>query len=288
MPNFMDDELVLGENLYIVDTKDPHINSADFARLLGQDNVLNTELSENVWPAGFVPQHESIALDIACGPGGQVREWHRLCPHMRLIGIDNNRKAIAYARSHEATSHSSNVSFELMDILQPLDFLDASFDVVNARLLIGVLPQGHWPTFLSECKRILKPGGFIRLIECEMNYIVNAPITHQVVDLFLDFLWTSGRSFSRQQMSITPMLPSYLRDAAFSDVKLQMHGIDWSTGSRWHNDMSMDVLMSFQVMRPAFAKMMSGDEIDQLLAGMKEELKNVKAVWPITIATGRK
>jgi ubiquinone/menaquinone biosynthesis C-methylase UbiE len=290
MPRDYDESLTIGENVYIVDTTDSRINTADFARLISQDNVLNTEMEGRLLPAGFTPQDDSVVLDVACGPGGWIREVHLLYPQLRLIGIDNNKKAIQTARTDERITHAVNVSFELMDIMQPLAFPDNTFDVVNARLLIGVLPQKHWQPFLSECKRILKPGGYIRLTECEMSWIVGSPMCHRIVTMFLELLWKIGRSFTPTQMAIAPMLPSLLLDTAFIDPQIQMTAVDWSARSRWHDAIAMDMILSVQLMRSAFLQQMSGEELSKLLTDVDEELarEDFKAIWPIVSVQAQK
>jgi ubiquinone/menaquinone biosynthesis C-methylase UbiE len=290
MPRDYDESLTIGKNVYIVDTTDSRINTADFARLISQDNVLNTEMEGRLLPAGFTPQEDSVVLDVACGPGGWIREVHMLYPQLRLIGIDNNKKAIQTARTDERITHASNVSYDLMDIMQPLDFPDNSFDVVNARLLIGVLPQGCWQSLLAECKRVLKPGGYIRLTECEMSWIVGCPVAHQIIGMFLELLHHQGRSFAQTQMAIVPMLSSLLSDAGFRDVHLQMVGVDWSAHSRWHTAMADDMKISVQIMRKFFTQGMPEDELNNLFATLEDELgsDDFKAVWPIGIVEGKK
>lgn len=287
-----EESLTVGENTYVVDTTNSRINMADFARLIRQDEVLNEEMKNDLLPVGFSPDENTTILDIACGPGGWIREVHHEYPEVkRLVGIDNNRKVIHYARCHKATANAKNVAFELMNIAQPLNFPDNCFDVANARLLVGVVPQQEqWLRLLAECRRIVKPGGYIRLTECEMSWIAGAPVTHRVVDTFLDILWSSRRSYAREQMAIAPMLPAFLKQTALSDVQMRIYAVDWSAGSRWHETISDDLKTSIQVMWEAFLQRMTEEELNELYLEMGREIEreDFKAIWPIVSAQGRK
>jgi SAM-dependent methyltransferase len=55
------------------------------------------------------------------------------------------------------------------DLLTPLPFAAAPFDLVYSSHFLEHIPKPLVPGFLSECKRVLKPGGLIRLVlpDCE-------------------------------------------------------------------------------------------------------------------------
>src|SRR5947209_14425138 len=104
-------------------------------------------------------------LDLGCGPGGWVLDTAFENPHMEVAGIDISRIMIDYANARARTQQLPNASFGVMDITRPLEFPDASFDLVNARFLFAVLKRDAWSPFLDECTRVLRPGGILRLTE---------------------------------------------------------------------------------------------------------------------------
>lgn len=61
-----------------------------------------------------------------------------------------------------------NVSFQVGNALERLPFMDNTFDFVNIRLFIIALKKHEWPIVIQEVFRILKPGGFIQVVECGM------------------------------------------------------------------------------------------------------------------------
>ncbi len=148
------------ENTYILDTE----GAAEMARLTQQDRLLTKGMG------GLFPERDDIAgmnaiLDIACGPGGWVLDVAYTYAKIEVVGIDINRSMIEYARAQAHVQGLDNARFQVMDALQPLDFPDDSFDLVNARFLVAFMPRTAWPRFLQECLRITKPGGTIRLTE---------------------------------------------------------------------------------------------------------------------------
>ena len=83
------------------------------------------------------------------------------------MGFDISEQMIAYATEQAKELGLDNAHFHVMDIQLPLDFPDASFDLVNARTIAGVLLQATWPKFVQEAARIVRPGGVIRLTETD-------------------------------------------------------------------------------------------------------------------------
>lgn len=61
-----------------------------------------------------------------------------------------------------------NVSFQIGNALERLPFSDNTFDFVNIRLFIIALKGEEWPVVIQEAYRILKPGGYLQIVECGM------------------------------------------------------------------------------------------------------------------------
>ena len=52
------------------------------------------------------------------------------------------------------------------DATERLDFPDASFDLVNARLVNAFLSRQDWPRLIQEGFRLLRPGGILLTCSC--------------------------------------------------------------------------------------------------------------------------
>ncbi|WP_146747063.1 class I SAM-dependent methyltransferase [Thermogemmatispora tikiterensis] len=58
-------------------------------------------------------------------------------PRATLIGADLSPALVAYAIAQARSRGLSNVSFQVMDVMEPLAFPEASFALINGRLLWG-------------------------------------------------------------------------------------------------------------------------------------------------------
>jgi len=289
------------EHHYLVATWDEGIASAEAMRLIRQSEGVTAAI-EDLFPDGFVPTTQSKLLDIACGPGAWV---HQVATSKdvrvgQIIGIDNNKQVIKYAR--ERTAHLSNVSFQLQNIFRDgiphLNFPDNSFDLVNAGFLAAVLSSNpdkqEWQKFFTEVYRILKPGGYIRLIEGEISTIAYAPCTHRLLKAFMDVLWKSGNSFAEDELAITPIVGRFLRECKFTNVKVHPYALDWSAGETLHPLIVDDTVTLIKTLKFQGALTSIGgiteEEYGVLFEGMMQELDgdDFSALWGIVAVYGYK
>jgi SAM-dependent methyltransferase len=97
------------------------------------------------------------ALDVGCGTGRWVR---RLEEHgFSVVGMDQSPEMLSLARKRGTLSPM--VSGEV----QNLPFRDASFEYVSAVTVIQHIPPQEQVRALSEMVRVLRPGGYLVLIE---------------------------------------------------------------------------------------------------------------------------
>lgn len=283
-------ELTVGANTYVIDNENERINDTDFARLINQDIVVNEKVP--LLPAGYEPQPDDATLDVGCGPAGYVRALHSAYPDLFLVGIDNNKKAINYARNCAETKHSENVSFELMDIMEPLGFPSNTFNYVHLRFLTGVVPTDKWVDLLRECYRVLKPGGYIRVTEAELSWVAGCPAYERLIDLFLQMLWDRNRSFARSSIAISPMLLKFFGVAGFHDIQILTSPLNWSAHQPLHDLVAEDMVMSLSVLKDGFfqAGYITPDEFEATDQQMLQELSDEEfwAVWPLVSTQGCK
>jgi ubiquinone/menaquinone biosynthesis C-methylase UbiE len=233
-------------NTYFIEAE----NSAEMARLIDQDRIATKAMG------GLFSEQEDLStivdvLDIACGPGGWVLDVAHQYPDMEVTGIDVSRIMIEYASTYARVRQLSNAHFQVMNALEPLQFPDASFDLVNARTIAGFVFPSVWPHLLAECKRILRPGGVIRLTEPEWGF-ANKSAFETYCALVNRALFLSGRSFSPtgRHIGINPMLKHFLVDAGFSSVDIKAHVLDYSAGATAHHSMYEDCAIGFKLLQP--------------------------------------
>jgi hypothetical protein len=124
----------------------------------------------------------------------------------------------------------------------------------------------------------VRPGGILRLTECEMGITTSAAY-EKISAMFTRALYLAGQSFSPEGRSIgiTAVLPRLLREAGFQHLKLKAHVCDSSFGTAEHTSVYQDVMVVFQLLQPFLITMgvTTPEEIERLyqfaLAEMLQE-----------------
>ncbi len=142
-----------------------------------------------------------------------------------------------------------------MDARKPLTFPANSFDLINARFIVGFMDRTSWPTLLAECLRILKPGGLLRLTELEVA-ITNSAALDQLQGFICQAFIKQGRSFSANGRSfgITHMFNTLLRDAGFVKIDKQALVFDGSCGTEAYYNTTKDIELAFLLLKPYMIK----------------------------------
>jgi len=277
------------ENTYILDAA----SGAEMARLMKQDRLLTEGMG------GLFPERGDVAtmhdiLDIACGPGGWVLDTAFAYPKTRVVGVDINRKMVEYARAQAWSRGLENASFQVMNALERLDFPDHSFDLVNARFLVGFMPQARWATFFQECVRITRPGGVIRVTEFDEPGTSNSTAFETLKKYAFQAIHKAGftSSVDGHNYGIMPILGRLLRDAGCRDVGQRVHAIDFSYGTEGHEPMYQNSKIAFQLVQPFMVKMkvLTEQEAEERYNQMLIEImsEDFCAVWLYMTAWGQK
>ena len=252
-------------------------NAAEMARLINQDR-LATEVIGGIF-AGLSPMTiESLhtILDMACGPGGWVLDVAFAHPTMEVAGIDISQTMIHYAIARARSQGLSNASFEVMDIKKPIEFSDASFDLINARFLFGVLQRNEWRPFIRECTRLLRPGGILRLTEPINLGNTNSLAHRRFTSLFIKAMWRAGYGLGDEtSIDCTFMFPSLLEEAGHEDIHYRPYAIDTSYGTeQWRSNYENHLVLG-KVAAPLFVKtgVASPEEVEQVCQQMLFEMQ---------------
>ncbi len=279
------------ENGYFLSPED----GAEMARLIRLDQF-TTQAMGGTLAEQTTSSPLTNVLDIACGPGGWVLDLAYEYPETEVIGIDISRTMINYAKARAGARQLTNISFELMDATQTLDFPDHSFDLVNGRFLIGFLTKASWPRLISECVRVLRPGGIVRLTETDWLGPTNSLAFERLTALSsrLYALLPGNRSFSPdgRTYGITPMLTGFLRDAGYQDIGYKAHVVDFSAGTAAWSDVYRNSEIVFELIKDHFVKfgLATSDEVNDLLQQMKIDAykDDFRAIWYFLTVWGEK
>lgn len=95
---------------------------------------------------------ESV-LDIGCGTGRLLMGWH--CAGRTIAGVDINAELIAWAKANLPGT------WAVCELLPPLAFEDAQFDLIQLASVFTHLPLDHQKPWIDEIRRLLKPRGIL-------------------------------------------------------------------------------------------------------------------------------
>ncbi|MBV9021397.1 MAG: class I SAM-dependent methyltransferase [Chloroflexi bacterium] len=276
-------------NVYFNDPE----SGAEMARLIDQDRLITQGMGGPLPEQSndFADMHR--ILDIGCGPGGWLLDIAFEHPEIEAVGIDISRAMTDYARGRAKVQGLHNATFHAMDMLQPLQFPDHFFDLVNGRF-IAFLPIKAWPSFLQECLRVTRPGGSIRLTESEWWNFSTSLALEQQLGMIIHALKKGGQSFSPSGnlVGITPMLRSLLRDAGCVNIQHKAHTIDYSFGEEVHQAFCKDFALSSRFMQPFIfnSGVATQEELDQIQQQLELDMmqEDFRAIMFILTAWGQK
>jgi ubiquinone/menaquinone biosynthesis C-methylase UbiE len=128
-----------------------------FVKLFGIGNARNVLLAQ----ADLKPGHR--VLDIGCGTGTFAVQIKQKYPNVEVTGLDPDPKALARAEQ-KAKQAAVAVKFD-KGFSDELPYPDRSFDRVCSSFMFHHLPSDVKEKTLSEIRRVLKPGGFLDLLD---------------------------------------------------------------------------------------------------------------------------
>ena len=131
--------------------------SADVRWFLESGRLAVEAMSDALARQGTEPDDLHAILDFGCGCCRVARHWPSRTD-AAITGVDYNPRQIAWCRRHLPFGH-----FAVNDLLPPLAFPDASFDLIYALSVLTHLPVEAQFAWLDELARLLRPGGYLLL-----------------------------------------------------------------------------------------------------------------------------
>ena len=284
----MSTDVPLGENSYIIDAED----AAEMARLVEQDHLLTKGMG------GIFPEYTRISgmndiLDIGCGPGGWVCDVAFEYPKIQVTGIDISCTMIEYARAMASVQGLDNAHFRVGNVLKPLDYPNASFDLVNARLISGFVPKTYWPELLGEYKRVLRPGGIIRLTEVEFP-ITNSAAYGRLSEMCTRAMRAAQLTFSPDGrfIGITPLLEHFLMEVECENIQHKAHALNFSSWTSIQRAYYNNFMTAFRLLKPFLLKteVTTDEEFEEVYSNAMIELmlEDFAGIWFYLTVWGHK
>jgi ubiquinone/menaquinone biosynthesis C-methylase UbiE len=249
-------------------------NVAEMSRLIKQATMATENMG--LFPPSFDPAGRRNILDIGCGPGEWVLKVAKLLPESQLTGIDISHIMTQYARFSARDQNIHNAQFFVKDTRQPLDFPDASFDIIHSRFLTSFLTPATWLEFLRECFRLLRPGGIVINAEFEGIGITTSLSLTRYNSLMIQALRRAGRCFTPEgdSIGITAVQPRLLQQAGFRDIHCDGSVGNYSTGMPTHDVMYDDLRTMLKMIQPFLVDvgLATQEELDILYVRAMEDV----------------
>lgn len=87
-------------------------------------------------------------------------------PKAKVIGLDafpaDDKRMKGYSN---ATISAPNIVYKYGDLTTQLTLPDSYIDVLYQRDTTSIIPHERWPFLFKELMRVMKPGGYIELVE---------------------------------------------------------------------------------------------------------------------------
>lgn len=247
-----------------------------------------------LYPACLPVHSMERVMDLGCGSGTWIFELSRLHPHLHLYGIDNDQQALQQARIRRNQSSIRQIELRELDPLQPLPVPDNFFDLIQMRFRGRAILPTQWPALLRECRRMLRPGGWLLMVEADY-YELSSPafmrLYRATMQTFMQMQLTmdkGGLSFGFPQC-----LYGMLIEADFEEANYETDSIDVGFMSGKPGWAFLMKIMKFSsYVRPLVVQqnLLSAQEFDALLEQAHSELQDPDLCgWGMLIsAYGRK
>jgi len=102
-------------------------------------------------------------LDLGCGAGMSAFELQNIYPKAKVTGIDLSPYFLAVAK-YRGQENKKNVKW-IHGAAEKTGLADNSFDLVSACLMFHELPTSAAIAIIQEAKRLLRPGGYLAIMD---------------------------------------------------------------------------------------------------------------------------
>lgn len=272
---------------YVVEDRS---SNAEMIRLMIQDSTVTAGMGG---PLPEQPDPASLhrVLDIGCGPGGWLLETATTYPQMELTGIDISWRMIEYARAQaQAQKVTDRTEFLVMDALRPLEFPDASFDLVNMRFGLSFLLVKDWPRVLSELLRVTRPGGIVRVTDTNI-WKSTSPACNRLTQMLNCAFYRSGHSLTEEKQGVTDELDRLLSESGCQQVQTRDYTLELVAGTVGGQNFYEIARFGFQTAKPFMQKWdCAPEDYDAIYQQAMIEMKqpDFRVTWELVTACGTK
>jgi len=178
-----------------------------------------------------------------------------------------------------------------MDVLHTLEFPTAFFDLVNLRFGVSFLRTWDWLKLLSELLRVTRPGGVVRVTECEIGSQSNSPALMRLDEMIRCAFYRAGHLFTEETTGVTDHLARLLDQYRCQQVQTKAYAMEYRAGTVEGEAYCEDMTLLFQTTRPFIQKWgCAGQDYDAIYQQALKEMRqpDFHATWNLLTAWGSK
>lgn len=259
-------------------------NENELARLQIQDHIVTAGM-------GGVLSEQSDAtllhriLDVGCGTGGWLIEAAKTFPDISLlVGVDVSKRMLEYARKQaEEEQVSERVEFHVMDALRMLEFPTGYFDLINQRFGGSYLRTWDWRKLLQEYRRVVRPGGVVRITEGELAAESTSAALARLSDLSRRAFHQAGHLFTPTSDGVTSQLAQLLHQHGFQQVQVRAYELAWRADTPEGQRLFEDLKVGTRIIEPFLRKWIRvPDDYHDLCQQMRNDMEQ-----PDCVVTGK-
>jgi SAM-dependent methyltransferase len=218
-------------------------------------------------------------LDVGCGTGQWAYDLCVAFPAAQVVGFDLEPSKLPWPPGYGCVRGN---------LLHGLPFASDRFDFVHQRALISGVPVSSWPTVCLDLVRVVRPGGWVELVECPPWFESAGPVTQRLCDMLQRLLVARGLDSAGRVVSA---LDDHLGRSGLVDVRkraLDLQVGEWGgrVGSLMATDCRALFLRLAVPLEAAFG--VADHEYRDLVTAMQREWEQHHTMYRFVFAIGRK
>lgn len=254
--------------------------TAMMSALQFQHKLFLREMKGKLLPASIALGNVAAVMDFICGPGSWCMDFCKKYPDRQVYGVDINHAIVEHARENATHTGAKYLEFLVVDRQRPLPFPDESFDLIHLQNGTSLFTLEQWPAVMAEITRLLKPGGWLNLVDFEMGP-ASQPAIDRVLTFLAQILARMGRNIAadgRAPLTGSTLGPRRMALQSFTDIGYELYPVDLGG---WNNPVGRAYL-AWSVVRPEMifylaerTEISHREELAVLLHEMQRELRQI-------------
>ncbi|HYW27102.1 MAG TPA: methyltransferase domain-containing protein [Terriglobales bacterium] len=218
-------------------------------------------------------------LDVGSGTGQWAYDLCAEFPRALVVGFDLEPSKRPWPPAYRCVRGN---------LLLGLPFASDRFDFVHQRALISGVPVNSWPSVCRDLGRVVRPGGWVELVECPPWFESAGPVTTRLCEMLQRLLAARGLDSAGR---VVAALDDHLERSGLIDIRrrdLDVQVGEW--GGRVGSLMATDCRALFFRLGAAFeAAFGIGDhEYRDLVTAMQQEWEQFHTTYRFVFALGMK